>query len=225
MDENEADVATGAEEAQGASQEASENQVDESTQVDDSQQQQDEGAEGAEGGEKTAESKPSQTESQEQEPEDVDWSQYVPRVQSQVPVDQDGNVDLAKFAEQQKQELRFEQGEIRSWTRLEQQYPEVRSDAGLRDMIVAKRLFDLQRGGTGTLEAAAKDVFTRLGIAKNEGRASEKTSVTVKKSAALEKPTGSRPSTANKDQLAAIKSGDPRATQQVLADWIENNKI
>lgn len=169
-------------------------------------------------------SEPSQVTEAQQE-EEVDWSQYVPQLNSQLPVDENGQVDPQQFREQMKQELRFEQQQIRSWTRLEQQHPELKSDAELRDMIVANQLYDVQRGGKGTLETAAQRVFGRVTTAKNQGKAEQQTSIKVQKSAALQKPGGSQSQTATSDVKDRIRAGDQSAIQAQLASWIDSKVI
>lgn len=171
---------------------------------------------------------PSQvTESEQSAPiEEIDWSQYVPDVTAAPPVDETGNIDPVKWQQQMKAEARFEAQEVRSWTRLETEHPELRTDAGLREMILAKRMFDVQRGNQGTLDAAAKEVFTRLGGAKNEGKAAAQTNITVQKSAALQKPSGAKASTAVGDDVRnRIRQGDQGATHAALMDWISSGKI
>lgn len=175
-----------------------------------------------------ATNEPSQvTESEQSAPiEEIDWSQYVPDVTAAPPVDETGNIDPVKWQQQIKAETRFEAQEVRSWTRLETEHPELRTDAGLREMILAKRMFDVQRGNKGTLEAAANDVFTRLGGAKNEGKAAAQTNITVQKSAALQKPSGAKASnTLGDDVRNRIRQGDQGAIHTALMDWISSGKI
>jgi hypothetical protein len=166
---------------------------------------------------------PSQT-TDEKPTEEIDWSQYVPNVSAPIPTDENGQVDPEAFRNQMKQELRFESQETRSWMRLEQQHPEISKDPGLREMILAKRMFDVQRGQGGTLEAAAQDVFQRLGLAKNEGKAAQQTSVRVQKSGALQKPSGKQTATAP-DARDKIRAGDQTAIHSVLTSWVTDGKI
>lgn len=161
---------------------------------------------------------------QEQPEQEIDWSQYVPNVQGNIPTDENGQVDPQQFRQQLKDELRFEQQTIRAWTRLEQERPEIKTDAGLRDMIVANQLYNVQRGGKGSLEEAANSVFERIGEAKNQGKAAQATSIKVQKSAALEKPSGNKTVT-TPDARDRIRAGDQSAIQSQLASWLDDGKI
>lgn len=167
---------------------------------------------------------PSQSEPEESR-EEVDWSQYVPRVSAPLPVNEEGQVDPQQYKEQLKQEMRFEQNEIRTWQKLEGKYPEIGKDAGLREMILANRLFDVQNGGRGTLEDSAARVFERIGMARNEGKAAQATSITVQKSAALGQPTGNQVSSLSPDVTKQIRSGDQTAIHSTLSQWIKDGKI
>lgn len=161
----------------------------------------------------------------EEEPaEAIDWSQYVPNVQTQVPVDENGQIDPVQWEQQMMQKIQFQQSEVASWKNLENKHPEIRSDAELREMILAKRVFDVQQGRKGSLEAAADSVFKRLSGAKNEGRESQKTSITVQKSGALQKPSG-KPSTTTPDARDRIRMGDQSAIQSQLTAWLDEGKI
>lgn len=158
-------------------------------------------------------------------PEEIDWTQYVPETNAQIPTDESGQVDPQAFRQQLKQELRFESQEVSSWKSLERDHPEIRTDAGLREMILAKRIFDVQQGRKGTLEAAAEDVFSRLSGAKNEGKAAQAASITVQKSAALQKPSGTKGTSTTPDLRARVQAGDQQAMHQMLMGWVENGKI
>lgn len=187
-------------------------------------QEQEQAPEPAEESPSEESAEPSQV-TQEEPEEEVDWSQYVPNVTQPLPVDENGQVDPVAFREQMRQESRFEAQEVRSWTRLETQHPELRSDAGLREMILAKRIFDVQQGKTGTLEAAANEVFNRLSGAKNEGKASQATSITVQKSAALQKPSGAKSTAPANDLRDRINRGDQGAIHSTLTAWLDDGKI
>lgn len=171
-----------------------------------------------------APAEPLQPDQPESPTEEVDWSKYVPPLNQPLPVDDEGQVDPIKYREQLKQEMRFEQNEIRTWQSLEKKYPELSKDAGLREMVLANRLFDVNNRGQGTLESSAQRVFERIGIARNEGKAAQATSITVQKSAALAQPTGAGQAAAAPDMSDRIKRGDQTAIQQTLSQWIKDGK-
>jgi hypothetical protein len=171
-----------------------------------------------------AENAPSQTVPEESS-EPVDWSRYVPNVQAPLPVDENGQVDPQQYRDQLKSEMRFEQNEIRTWQKLEAKHPEIGQDEGLRQMILANRLFDVQQGGKGTLEDSANRVLERFSIARNQGKADQQTSITVQKSAALAQPTGSGQANSTPDLSERIARGDQGAIQSTLSQWIKDGKV
>jgi len=158
------------------------------------------------------------------------WDSYLPKPAPSVQptVGEDGFIDPVKYKEQIKsevrEEVRFERNEAKGWEKLEEKYPQLSDDSDLREIILAKRINDVQRGGDGSLIKSGETVMKKFGQARQEGKADQQVSVRRQKSAGVSRSTAPR-NTSDKDVQQRIRSGDPNAIANVLSGWIDDGKI
>ena len=158
------------------------------------------------------------------------WDSYLPknRPSPEPKVGEDGYIDPLAYKEQIKAEMReearFEANERRAWGKLEEKYPEIVEDSDLRELILAKRLSDVQRGGQGSLIQSGEAVMKKFGQARNSGKTDAQVSVKKQKSAGVSKATAPR-DTSSSDVDQRLRSGDEQAIASVLAGWIDDGKL
>lgn len=160
------------------------------------------------------------------------WDSYLPQNRAtqieQDMINEDGYIDPAKYAEKIKkevrEEIRFESQERRAWEKLEDKYPEIKTDKDLREIILAKRINDVSMGGDGSLIKSAETVMRKFGSARQEGKAAAKTSIERQKRGGTVKATAPR-DTSQSDIQQRVRSGDPNAIASILSGWIDEGKI
>lgn len=158
------------------------------------------------------------------------WDSYLPQgTQSEPPkVGEDGYIDPIAYKEAIKQEMReearFERQETKAWSELEKKYPELVEDNELREIILAKRINDVQRGGKGGLIESGEAVMRKFGQARNSGKADAQVSVKKQKAAGTSKATAPRQES-DSDVAQRIRSGDPEAIASVISGWMDDGKL
>lgn len=171
-----------------------------------------------------------QTNDSDDADDDSDWDSTVnPNQQAQnVQPNDDGYIDPIAYKEQIKAEvredMRFQERERRAWQKLEEKYPELKNDKDARQLILAKRIFDVQNGGNGSLAAAGKAVMGKITGAKQAGRADAQVSIKTQQNANLSRATAPR-DTSSSDTRSRLQSGDQGAVHDVLKEWLDQGKI
>lgn len=171
-----------------------------------------------------------QTNDSDDADDDSDWDSTVnPNYQAQnVQPNEDGYIDPIQYKEQIKAEvredMRFQERERRAWQKLEEKYPELKNDKEARQLILAKRIFDVQNGGNGSLSAAGKAVMGKITGAKQAGRADAQVSIKTQQNANLSRATAPR-DTSSSDTRSRLQSGDQGAVHSVLKEWLDQGKI
>jgi len=171
---------------------------------------------------------PSQTNNYYEQP---DISQFMaPQQPATIAPDEDGYIDPNKFYHQVmnsvEQKLAFQKSEERAWSQIEQKYPDIKSDADLRELVHAARLNDVTRGGKGDLNDAAGKVFAKLQNYQSKGKAQAQVSETVQKSATLQTQTANtNQPTKDSDLIERMSRGDSAATETLISRWLEEGKI
>lgn len=162
--------------------------------------------------------------------DDDDWDSTVnpnQQVQNVQPNDE-GYIDPIQYKEQIKAEvredMRFQERERRAWQKLEEKYPELKNDKEARQLVLAKRIFDVQNGGNGSLAAAGKAVMGKITGAKQAGRADAQVSIKTQQNANLSRATAPRDTSAS-DTRSRLQSGDQGAVHDVLKEWLDQGKI
>ena len=161
---------------------------------------------------------------------DVDWDSLVnQKSQPQnVQPNDEGFIDPVAYKEQIKAEVRedlqFQERERRAWQKLEERYPELKTDKEARQLVLAKRLFDVQNGGSGSLLSAGKSVMGRETRAKQAGKADAQVSIKQQQSAGVSRATAPR-DTSQDDVRDLLRSGDSSAIQDVVKSMLESGKI
>lgn len=163
--------------------------------------------------------------------DDSDWDSFVDPAAQQVQnvqPNEDGYIDPIQYKEQIKAEvredMRFQERERRAWQKLEEKYPELKNDKEARQLILAKRIFDVQNGGNGSLAAAGKSVMGKITGAKQAGRADAQVSIKTQQNAGLSRATAPR-DTSSSDTRSRLQSGDQGAVHDVLKEWLDQGKI
>ena len=171
----------------------------------------------------------SQTNDSDDADDDSDWDSIVsqPQVQNVQP-NEDGYIDPIQYKEQIKAEvredMRFQERERRAWQKLEEKYPELKNDKEARQLILAKRIFDVQNGGNGSLAVAGRSVMGKITGAKQAGRADAQVSIKTQQNANLSRTTAPRDTSSN-DTRSRLQSGDQGAVHDVLKEWLDQGKI
>jgi len=171
---------------------------------------------------------PSQTNSYYEQP---DISAFMaPPAAPTIQPDEDGYIDPNKFYQQVmndvEQKLQFQKSEERAWAKIEQKYPDIKSDKDLRDLVHAARLNDVTRGGKGDLNDAAGKVFEKLQNYQSKGKAQAQVSETVQKSANLQTQTANtNQPTKDADLIERMSRGDSTASETLISRWLEEGKI
>lgn len=158
------------------------------------------------------------------------WDSYLPKQTATQPtVGEDGFIDPVAYKEgikqEMRQEARFERAETKAWGKLEEKYPEIGQDAELREIILAKRINDVQRGGDGSLIKSGEQIMKKFGAAKNSGKADAQVSVRKQQSAGVSRSTAPRSQSSDTDVQQRLRSGDPEAVASVLSGWIDDGKL
>lgn len=182
--------------------------------------------------ETVAEEVPEQT-----EPEvNYDLSKFL-QPQQQAPQftpDNDGYIDpnqfynkvLADAEARIEQKLQFQESERRAWNAIEKQYPEIKEDAELRDLVNAQRIADVASGGKGDLKAVAGKVMGKIQSYQTIGKAQAQVSEKIQKSASLQKSTANNvDSSKDSELLGRMRSGDTSAADQLISDWLDAGKL
>jgi hypothetical protein len=162
--------------------------------------------------------------------DDDDWDSLANNrgsVQSVQPNDE-GYIDPAAYKEQIKAEIRedmkFQERERRAWQKLEERYPELKTDREARQLVLAKRLFDVQSGGNGSLMTAGKSVMGRFTTAKQAGKADAQVSIRTQQGASVGRATAPR-DTSSSDVRDRLRTGDNAVIQDVIKNLLDNGKI
>lgn len=160
---------------------------------------------------------------------DVDWDSVVNRNAPQnVQPNDEGYIDPIAYKEQIKAELReenrFQERERRAWQKLEERYPELKTDKEARQLVLAKRLYDVQNGGNGSLAGAGKAVMGRFTNAKQQGRADAQVSIKQQQSAGVSRATAPR-DTSQDDVRDRLRTGDNAVIQDVIKNMLDAGKI
>lgn len=161
--------------------------------------------------------------------DDPTWDSYVNRgsVQNVQPNDE-GYIDPNAYKEQIKAEIRedmrFQERERRAWSKLEEKYPELKGDKEARQLILAKRIYDVQTGGNGSLATAGRTVMGKITGAKQAGRNDAQVSIKTQQNANLSRATAPRDTSAS-DTRSRLQSGDQGAVHNVLKEWLDQGKI
>ncbi len=161
--------------------------------------------------------------------DDVDWDSLVNKPQTQnVQPNDEGYIDPIAYKEQIKAEVRddmkFQAREQRAWQKLEERYPELKTDKEARQLVLAKRMFDVQNGGNGSLLSAGKSVMGRVTAAKQAGKADAQVSIKTQQSAGVSRATAPR-DTSQSDIRDRLRSGDSNAIQDVVKNMLEKGSI
>jgi hypothetical protein len=166
----------------------------------------------------------------EDDADDVNWDSVVNRQQQpqNVQPNEDGYIDPVAYKEQIKAEMRedmmFQERERRAWNKLEERYPELKTDREARQLVLAKRLFDVQNGGNGSLMGAGKAVMGRFSTAKQAGRADAQVSIRQQQSAGVSRATAPR-DTSKDDVRDRLRTGDNAVIQDVIKNMLDAGKI
>lgn len=176
----------------------------------------------------------------EEEPEQTDVNYDLSKFlqpQQQAPQftpDNDGYIDpnqfynkvLADAEARIEQKLQFQESERRAWSAIEKQYPEIKEDAELRDLVNAQRIADVASGGKGDLKAVAGKVMGKIQSYQTIGKAQAQVSEKIQKSASLQKSTANNVD-ASKDSelLGRMRNGDTSAADQLISDWLDAGKL
>ena len=160
---------------------------------------------------------------------DTDWDSLVNRGAPQnVQANDDGYIDPVAYKEQIKAEMRedfkFQERERRAWQKLEERYPELKTDKEARQLVLAKRLYDVQNGGNGSLAGAGKAVMGRFTTAKQAGRADAQVSIKQQQSAGVSRATAPR-DTSSDDVRDRLRTGDNAVIQDVIKNMLDAGKI
>lgn len=162
--------------------------------------------------------------------DDVDWdSSFSQQQQPQnVQPNDEGYIDPVAYKEQIKaevrEEMKFQERERRAWQKLEERYPELKTDREARQLVLAKRLFDVQNGGNGSLLSAGKAVMGRDTRAKQAGKADAQVSIKQQQSAGVSRATAPR-DTSQSDIRDRLRSGDSGAIQDAVKSLLDQGKI
>lgn len=162
--------------------------------------------------------------------DDVDWdSSFSQQRQPQnVQPNDEGYIDPVAYKEQIKaevrEEMKFQERERRAWQKLEERYPELKTDREARQLVLAKRLFDVQNGGNGSLLSAGKAVMGRDTRAKQAGKADAQVSIKQQQSAGVSRATAPR-DTSQSDIRDRLRSGDSGAIQDAVKSLLDQGKI
>lgn len=174
---------------------------------------------------------PTQTEEVEEE------LPYYPPQQVEAPIfepDADGNIDPNKFYAQVKadairemrEEMRFQETERRTWAKIEEKYPDVKTDPELREILHAQRIADVAQGGKGDLNKVAEKLFGKLNTYQTKGKAQAQVSEKVQKSAAVATATNNNvESGGDADLIERMSRGDEVAKTTLIEQWLEQGKI
>lgn len=170
-----------------------------------------------------------QTNDSDDADDDDDWDSTYPSQQVQnVQPNADGYIDPTAYKEQIKAEvredMRFQERERRAWQKLEEKYPELKGDKEARQIILAKRIFDVQNGGSGSLSVAGRQVMSKISGAKQAGRADAQVSIKTQQNANLSRATAPR-DTSSSDTRSRLQNGDQGAVHNVLKEWLDQGKI
>jgi hypothetical protein len=181
---------------------------------------------------------PSQTTESNEQPQqqysqdysDLDISPYMAPQQPNIQPDEDGYIDPNKFyqavMQDVEQKLSFQQHEQKAWSKVEQQYPEIKEDPDLRELVHSARLNDVTRGGKGDLNAAADKVFGKLKTYQSRGKAQAQVSEKVQKSATLQTQTATNTNqNADTDLIDRMSRGDEVASETLISKWLEEGKL
>lgn len=162
--------------------------------------------------------------------DDVDWDSLTNANQppQNVQPNADGYIDPVAYKEQIKAEVRedmkFQERERRAWLKLEERYPELKTDREARQLVLAKRLYDVQNGGNGSLLSAGKSVMGRDTRAKQAGKADAQVSIKQQQAAGVTRATAPRDTSSN-DIRDRLRSGDSGAIQDVVKNMLEKGTI
>lgn len=161
--------------------------------------------------------------------DDVNWDSLVNNRQSQnVQPNDEGYIDPVAYKEQIKAEIRddmkFQERERRAWQKLEERYPEIKNDREARQLVLAKRLFDVQSGGDGSLLSAGKAVMGRFAAGKQAGKADAQVSIKQQQNAGVSRASAPRDTSTN-DYRERLRSGDTGAIQDVVKNMLDRGAI
>jgi hypothetical protein len=162
--------------------------------------------------------------------DDVDWDSQVSNrqpVQNVQPNDE-GYLDPYAYKEQIKAEVRedmkFQERERRAWQKLEERYPDLKNDREARQLVLAKRLYDVQNGGNGSLMTAGKSVMGRFTTAKQAGKVDAQVSIKQQQNAGVSRATAPR-DTSRQDVRDQLRSGNNSVIQDVVKNMLDQGKI
>lgn len=164
---------------------------------------------------------------------------------SQLPADDNGNVDPNAFAQalaQREQQIlaaanqqmqdQFMQmrQEERLWQKAEKAYPEISQNKELRTLVQQTRYGIIATGKNASPLEAAKQIFKHTQAAQQQGRTQAKESVRIQQSAALETSSiQTNPNTTKADVMSRISSSNKRdaeeARQALYEQWIADGTI
>lgn len=165
--------------------------------------------------------------------------------QSQLPqlnVGEDGTLDVndlnnwAQGVSQNAQYMAAKQfaelrEEDRQWNKVYEQYPEVRENKKLRDLVHKQRMGNIASGGKNDVIKAAKDIFALRSEGVTQGKKSAQESITRQKSANLESASTPTDTTSTRrEELSLLMTSRSRkvaegARQELLKEMIERGEI
>lgn len=163
--------------------------------------------------------------------EAVDYDTLVPKIS----IDRDPKTvpdpvkDPAAYAEMLKDDLReeskFRNTEVRSWQTLEKEFPEIRTNADLRENILARRIYNAQNGIKGDLLSAGRQVLQPNNDARAEGKADAQVGIEIQERAGTNRATQPRSDQGQSDLLTQYRRGDQTAGQKMVEKMLDDGKI
>lgn len=192
----------------------------------------------------TEEAEPLKTETKTEEPEVVDWKQFLPPPPALTPVIEpvlNDEGDITNMTPQEYEDYIVTRAENRIAERnytqqvenaaldaAEKILPSIKTDPKVRQMIEAMRIASVVNGQQIDAVEAAAQVRDLIGGAKAEGANSAKTHITVQKNAQVETQGGTQTQPddgANKDLDKRLRQGDDSAFEQLFSSWAEEGKL
>lgn len=172
------------------------------------------------------------TNTETQTPPPIDWTQFVPSLQTEVAPpkeDENGNVDrddLVRYAvERAKLEMRSESAQLQSLNKsldqAETVLPEMKSNPKIAELVRNNAFANLQQGHAPDFVSAAQAIKEIMGSVKAEATTNATTHITTQQNAAIGGGSSTRPSEPNKGQQIAdrINNNDPDAFVELLDIW------
>lgn len=164
--------------------------------------------------------------------EEVDYSTLVPTItiehdKGTVPDPVQDPEGYARFInDDADQRAKFRNSEINGWRQLEREFPEVRTNAELRQNILARRIFDAQNGKDTGLVGAGRSVMSPVSQAHANGKTDAQVGIEEQQRAGVNGGTPPRQDNGNSsDKLTAFRRGDLEAGRSIVEQMLLDKKI